>query len=234
MKYWHNEKGMALVMSLILAVVCLSFSAALIYMITQGTRMSGLEGRYATCLDAARGGLEVMTNIIDRGGDFDSSATLSIDLSPDITEAVPTPPAPGSQEECFRDHKLKKSTDQWNDNDNDPSTPVLATPCMLPYAIYDELNKVPVKDVPDITMVLGSSPDEYNIYLKIVDTVEGNSPVSRGGGGGGRDVSAVVEGGGAIEPPHMPFLYTIDVLAERATSSEKSDSQAQITALYAH
>ena len=46
MKILTNEKGMALVMSLILATISLAFASTLLYMGIQGSKMSGLEKRY--------------------------------------------------------------------------------------------------------------------------------------------------------------------------------------------
>lgn len=234
MKYLREESGMALVMALILAVVTLTFSAALIFMVTQGTRMSGLERRYATALDAAKGGVAVITETIDRGGEISDSGI--------------TPEKP----ECLGE-KLYKKTTLW-DADN----------CDLAdrHAMRTDYDKGKDTDYmrkyPDIKFYVKASDleGEYAVYMKIIETIEGNSqPIraSSGGGGGasihGRgkiEVSAVVGGNGsnsssAIVPMHMPFLYTVEVLSEKRNKDddlnaqrEAKDAKARMIVLYAH
>lgn len=64
MKHLVNQKGVALVMALILSVTVLAFSAALIYLVTQGTWMSGAFKRYHTAREAALGGVDLFNEII--------------------------------------------------------------------------------------------------------------------------------------------------------------------------
>jgi len=225
MRYARNEEGMALVMSLILAVITLAFSAALIYMVTQGTRMSGLEKRYATALDAAKGGVEVILGAINDGG-YVADSNITVENF-----------------DCLNE-KLNKKTEYWNkDYTTDP--PGDLAYCTLPNATWTN-----AKEEPDITFSLGSGKDQYNLYLKIIDTVKGNSgPVYGGGTGGGSsggmgkgflNVSAVVgspRAGGSssgITTMHIPYLYAIEVWSERVTASSETDSASKLTLLYAH
>ncbi|WP_457643466.1 hypothetical protein [Persephonella sp.] len=61
-----NERGMALLTTLILGFIALAFIGALLYMLTTGTKMSGTTGKYTTALDAAKGGADlVITKIIN-------------------------------------------------------------------------------------------------------------------------------------------------------------------------
>jgi len=64
-----NEKGIALVMILILAAIALAIMAGLIYMITSGTQVSGMQKRYKTALDAGYGGADVSYQLIGARGD---------------------------------------------------------------------------------------------------------------------------------------------------------------------
>lgn len=233
MRYLGNEKGMALVMSLVLAVVTLAFSAALIFMITQGTRMSGLEKIYASALDAGKGGVEVITQAIDDGGDIDiSGLTIPNTL-------------------CLNE-KLYKKTAYWNLDLDDPAHPPLGdenTYCKISGPAMSEDASV----APDMELTIGSGQNTYRIYLKITETIDGNSSPVKGGivGSGGTTikstggqvtVSAVVEGGAAssstIVPMHVPFLYNIEVLAVRidpGTGNTKTgEAKAMLSLLYAH
>jgi hypothetical protein len=64
-----NEKGIALVMVLILSVIALAIMAGLIYMITTGTQMSGMQKRYKTALEAGLGGADITYQLIAARGD---------------------------------------------------------------------------------------------------------------------------------------------------------------------
>ncbi|UCG78220.1 MAG: hypothetical protein JSV21_11830 [Nitrospirota bacterium] len=95
-----------------------------------------------------------------------------------------------------------------------------------------------VKSSPDITFTLGAAPNPvYNVSVKVIETIPGNSPPVTGGTGGGQggiDTQAVVEGGtgsGKIEPMHVPFLYTVEVYT---VNSANTDEVSQVTYLYAH
>jgi type II secretory pathway component PulK len=63
-KMKNNEKGIALITTLVLGVVALAFIAALFYMLTSGTKMSGTSKRYYTALEAAKGASEFIMNKI--------------------------------------------------------------------------------------------------------------------------------------------------------------------------
>jgi len=60
-----SEKGIALLTTLILGLVALTFIGALLYMLSTGTKMSGIEKRYTTALDAAKGGAELVITKIE-------------------------------------------------------------------------------------------------------------------------------------------------------------------------
>ena len=66
----RNEKGLALVMVLILSLIALTIISTLIFMVTQGTKVSGFYKRYATSLDAGYGGAEIATSLIYNRGEL--------------------------------------------------------------------------------------------------------------------------------------------------------------------
>ena len=59
-----NEKGIALVMTLVISAIGLAIMAGLIYMITVGTQISGLQKRYKTALEGGMGGSEFSYEVI--------------------------------------------------------------------------------------------------------------------------------------------------------------------------
>jgi len=60
-KFLTNEKGIALVTSLMLTLLTLTISMVMLYMVLQSTRMSGAHKRYKNSLDAAVGGADIVT-----------------------------------------------------------------------------------------------------------------------------------------------------------------------------
>jgi len=65
-----NERGVALIFVLLLAVVALITTAGLLYILGKGGYLSGQQKRYHTALEAGRGGLQATLQVVaDRGGD---------------------------------------------------------------------------------------------------------------------------------------------------------------------
>ncbi len=64
MKRFSDERGVALVMALILSLIVLAAVSAMLYLVTQGTMISGFQKRYQTAQEAAKGGMELATKEI--------------------------------------------------------------------------------------------------------------------------------------------------------------------------
>jgi len=60
----NNERGVALLTTLMLMVLGLGIVATLLYTITQGTRSTALEQDYTKALDAAKGGADLLITMI--------------------------------------------------------------------------------------------------------------------------------------------------------------------------
>ena len=54
----RSEKGIALITTLILALVCLALIAGVMVLLNVGTRLSGIKSRYTSSVEAAKGGIE--------------------------------------------------------------------------------------------------------------------------------------------------------------------------------
>ena len=64
MKHLKDNSGIALITSLMFTLISLTIVMALLYMVTQSTRVSGANKRYKTALEASYGGSELFTKDI--------------------------------------------------------------------------------------------------------------------------------------------------------------------------
>ncbi len=209
----RSERGAVLVVVVILSAIALLFMTTLIYMITVGTQVTGMEKRYRTVHDAAFGGWEIMSQLLGtRGGNAAQTAFTS--LYSNLTASVTTPG--GCQ----------------------ATVAGLATPytslqakLMAPSTSWVGCNQtisIDPKGDPssyDLVMTLGASPS-YNVYGKVVNTVTGNS----GGDTSGLIGSGVVSSAsGEVSVVPRPYLYTIEIDAENASNPAE---RAKLSILY--
>jgi sensor domain CHASE-containing protein len=68
MKILRNEKGFALVFVLILAAIALVMTLGMLFMVSRGSYVSGQQKRYRTAVEAGRGGVESMLQLIASRG----------------------------------------------------------------------------------------------------------------------------------------------------------------------
>ena len=68
MKYLRNEKGFAMVFVLILAAISLAMTLAMLIMVSRGSYVSGQQKRFRTAVEAGRGGMEAMFQMISNRG----------------------------------------------------------------------------------------------------------------------------------------------------------------------
>jgi hypothetical protein len=68
MKTLRNDKGFALPFVLILAAIALAITLAMFVMLGRGSFVSGQQKRYRTAVEASRGGMEAMMQLIASGG----------------------------------------------------------------------------------------------------------------------------------------------------------------------
>ena len=218
-----NEKGIALVMVLILAMISLAIVSAMLFMITQGTVISGAQRFYSTAEEASTGAAELSTLYLSTRGTFN---LLSVGITSgcfcddplnanDNKDLSVTPNA-----RTCRCDKLCNAKEDWVVSgtgacDEDTSVAGLQV----------DLNP---KTSPDFSFELG----KFTLYTKVVDTVRGNSDMGSITVTGELGGSAVSSGaGGVITPPHTPYLYRMEVQAE-ATANPRELSR--ISVLYAH
>jgi hypothetical protein len=210
----RNEKGVVLIVVIILSAVSLVIMTALIYMITSGTQLSGLKKRYATALEAGGGGGDVFYQLIATRAETADQASLIANLNTfglNVTSTTP-PECTGSDLISGATYtglaaKLFTSSTTWTNCDSsltiDPATA----------STYD------------MKMELGATT-KYNVYAKIVATTDGNS------GGGNLSLlnqGAVSSNSGVVEAMPLPYLYAIELVSE---NSAQSDERAKLSVLY--
>lgn len=96
-----NERGIALALVLVLSVIALGVMTALIYMLTSGSQISGVQKRYRSAAEAGKGGTDIIFQTIAARGNL--SLTTSASFQNLSTFADP----------CLTD-KLTKATANWN------------------------------------------------------------------------------------------------------------------------
>ena len=205
--YHRDERGIALVMVLVLSGIGLALMTTLIYLIITGTQVSGLQKRYKTALEASMGGKDIVLQVLSMK-DRDMSEITTYLASLTGMAASHTDPAGciGGGFAGFQT-KLRVSRSSWAGCDNtiaiDPS----------------------VSSTYDIKFELGVDP-RYTVYAKIVDTIAG-SEVSEDTKL--RDDKVVDSQGEKIQVAGVPNLYTVEVLTENSSNPQE---KAKLQVLY--
>ena len=201
----RNNKGFALVTSLMLTLISLTVVLALLYMITQSVKMAGQTKKYHTALEASYGGSEIMLKdvlpvVLQNLGSGYTGSTLTTAVQnafPGLNVQLPT-------SQCLQT-KLFQSP-PWVGCSNTPSP----------------------KQSPDMTMDLqATTGSPFTVYTKIVDTVPGNSDIS----GLQLEGSGVAESSSLLRPQQIPYIYRIEIQGER---KDNPTAQANLEVLYAY
>lgn len=185
----RGEKGIALVMVLILSMIALGIMAGLVYMLTSGTQSSGLQKAYRTAQESGKGGADVTyLYLAARGNPGLAGITLTETSSSTCLAAKLNSPATAAN---------------WASC----SGGVFAT------ASSPVINPL-LTNTYDMRFTLGGAPyPTYTVYAKIVNTVEGNS-----GGDFGLTKSGVASSTGEVAVVSIPYIYTLEVDSENAVN----------------
>jgi Flp pilus assembly pilin Flp len=222
MKHIKNEKGIALVMVLILALIALAIVATLVYLSTQGTKFSGAYKRYETAREAGVGGAEIAAALIKSRGDIAitgltiNSLTCDFNLCncgepEDHTDNVDS----AGNRTCCCDKICSPAytgvTYNWLASCGADGT------SLDPFLGYDM----------EFTLD-GLGSNDYRVTAKIVNTSLGNSDLSGEELGG---TSVVNSTAGVIPTPPVPYMYRIEINSQNsATVLERS----RLSVLYAY
>lgn len=225
----RNEKGIALVMVLILSVISLAIMAGLIYMLTSRTQISGMQKRYKTALEATKGGNDVAHQIINLKASETEISNLITSLSGAITTsaacvvAATADPLPDGKTTC-NDHIADCAG--WVDANRRGLCVKLSLPTYCWSGCDSSLTINPPPSGDNTTYDMRFNLGNYRAHAKIVDTVWGNSSPSTEDLGGGK---GVVDSGTEISTVHIPFLYTIEVNAQNQTNPAE---RAKLSVMY--
>ncbi len=207
----NSEKGVALLVVIVLTAVALAIMTTLIYIMTTGTRLSGLHKRYKTALEAGKGGADLFYQAISLRGEASGQTSFlnainAYNLNSSITNTTGCTGTSGGTTYKGIQAKLMTSTDTWSGCDNsvtiDPNDP----------------------NTYDMKSDLGTSP-KYTVYAKIVATSDGNS-----GGDEGLVKGGVVNpNSGEVAVMSIPYLYVVEVVSENAANPNE---RAKLSILY--
>ena len=208
---WHpldNQRGVALVTSLMLGVFGMLMVLALVYLVSTGTWISGAKVRYQRALDSAYGGIQFfVSEIIQRGI---GGATLTsmgafgnMNVVANISNA---------------DFASKLTTTGFV---NDP-----AEDATRPYPDNSLTSNAP-NDFADIVATF-TMPNGNNITVSntILSTTRGNS---------GTSSNLLLSGGvvnnssGTFTPQHFPYLYQVETRGQGA-----ANENARLSGIYAY
>lgn len=207
MNVLRSRNGIALVTSLMLTLISMTIVMALLYMITQGTQVSGQFKRYKTALDASYGGTEILTkDIFTMILKNYSSASLVADLADSTKGFGAIGLQVNTTQNCLQS-KLTKATANWPAGCD--AAPVASKNSDMSFTLQ------------------ASTGNPFTVYSKIVDTSVGNSDVS----GLQLEGSGVAEGSSVITPQHFPYIYRVEVQGQRQNNPT---AQANIEVLYAY
>jgi hypothetical protein len=220
MKLLTDNKGIALVTSLMLTLISLTIVMYLLLMVMSGAKTSGANKRYRTALEASYGGTEmILKEIIP----IIFTTTLSSSLTNPSAALAGLYPSSfnftSGTDACIMD-KLTKPSSQWGTGCSTTSDP---------------------KITPDFSLRLNSaSADTYTVYTKIVDSVCSDKRPYPTGKCTGSDLSGYEQldggqgtaaGSSGVNVQSMPATYRIEIVGEK-TSNPKEKSHLSV--LYAY
>ncbi len=216
-----NQKGIALVLVLLIALISLALMSAMIYFVTQGAKTSGYYKQYGSARDAGIGGTDIMTALLEKRGELQ----------------IPGIPDPTTLADCisFPQRCDCGDPDLIGDNtfsDGSPLTgksiclcaklcdPTVSWPAACP--IGDPLD---ARDNFDFQCTFqGTGGADYEVSAKIIDSVIGASDTSGEALGG---TGVIASNSGLIPSPPAPYLYrfevdSVDQRRVNATTAERS------------
>jgi len=204
------SKGVAMVLVLMIILISSLLVAAILYFLGRGTEVSVLEKNYKTAKEASYGAIEfflkdlIPTSISYATATPGSSITSALSA---LNLSTNTSIIKMATDACFSS-KLLSATSSWDST-----------------CVFDSN----IKNSSDIKFTLKATTGApYDVYVKIVDTVAGNTNT----GGVALEGTGVAElASGVITPQHFPYMYSIEVQGERQQNPQE---RAQLEVLYAY
>ncbi len=207
LKRLDDTRGIALITALMFTMISLTMVMAMMYIVTQSTKVSGANKRYKTAIEASYGGAELFSKDIlpFLMLNYLKTDTLASLVSSAYNNAVIGQSGQPADIACLQ-AKLRQPSSMWPAGCSNSPSP---------------------DDHPDLTFkVLSFTGNPYTIYSKIIETKVGNSDVS----GLQLEGEGVAEAGLSITPVHSPYIYRLEIQGEQSSSSERGN----IEVLYAY
>lgn len=205
----NERKGVALVSILGIIAIGSILLGILLYLLERGEEISIIEKKYRSEKEAALGAVEFLaTELLPESIRVCAQGTQGVFERVRSKYSFPESVSLSfvSGEVCYR-KKLLEKTESWGDNCSKSSD---------------------AKISPDIKFTLRSEAEvPYEVYVKIVDTTPGNTNLAHLSleGAGVAESQA-----GIITPRHFPYLYRIEIQAERQQNPKE---RVNLEVLYA-
>jgi hypothetical protein len=224
-RHRKSEKGVVLILVLVLCAVSLAIITALMYMITMGTQMSGMQKRYRTALEAGVAASDIITQVIAQQGDDTAVSSYLASLKEINAQENATKQAVyGGLADC-------EGQAQYDLSGTAVFTQYkkLAAKLMTPTTSWTNcVSSFPTgPDSYDLTFQLGT---DYHVYAKVVDTVEGFTRTNGTAVTNTLRTDAVVSNSQEIAAPSRPYQYTVEVDVE--STSPSAPERAKLQFLY--
>lgn len=211
--HFRSERGVVLIVVIVLSAVSLLIMTTLIYLITTGTQVSGLNKRYKTALEAGIGGSNIFHELIGLRAETAGTNAFTANLNSSniytaLTTSVTCRGQVGTATYTGLAAKLMTPSTSWVDCDSSVT--------------IDSA----VPSTYDMKIELGTTT-KYSVYAKIVTTIEGNTS-----GGIKFRQGGVVHGGsgsGSITVMTKPYILAIEVLSE---NNARKDERAKLSVVY--
>ena len=221
MKYARNEKGIALVTSLMFTLIILVMIMGLMSVMTQNIKVSGSQRSYKNALEASQGGAEVvMKEILPLLLQGSSVNAVTSSFSGMLMQF-------SKYSTCTRKKLTLLPMSQW--------------PASCGGAGSTNINP---KDHSDFTFTLqakgtagGMSTNSYSVYAKIVDSnvhsTDPNDPLNPNTDASGLQLegAGVSEESSIFSPVAIPHVYRIEVQGEKTSNPLE---RGKISVLYAY
>lgn len=221
-----NNKGVALVTSLMLTLIILGMVLTLFYILAHSIKITAANKRYHNAIEAAYGGAEFVNfDVIDAAWkNFSSAGGMSNKL---VSTYGNVNMSVLASNDCLK-QKLSSPTSNW-------------TSCS---SLQKSTEISSIKSSADLSFLLkGTSVGQhYKVFSKIVDTSSGNTDTASGAMLASSDKEGLLSasgsaytrsgaGGGGVSVQHIPYGYRIEVQGESEINPiEKSN----VSVLYAY
>jgi hypothetical protein len=216
MKQLKNDRGVVLITTLMLTLIAFGISMVMLYLVLQGTKLSGTSRQYKNSLEAGLGGVEIMTKealpaLLNATTSFIDGTSPADYFKNNLASSLPGLDASSLVMINNRCLNAKLTSRSWGTACGSASLTLNA------------------KESADLTFNLRSAISAaatgYKVYTKIVSTTPGSTDMS------GRDLEGQPTTGAPMQDVGAPYLYRIEVASERVSNPQE---KATLSVLYAY